>query len=449
MKATLYTTNEKNVFAKKALFYNNEKSDNLCVVSVSKTPMCESFTGFGVAITGSSCYELSLMPENVRNDFLTDIYGGNGLNLSVARVSIGSSDYSPNVYSYCDKKDMELKSFSIEKDMEFIIPMLREAMAHKKDLKFFASPWSPPGWMKTSGTMYDGYMRSEYIDCYADYIIKFLKAYKEQGISIGAVTPQNEPETHHFGCMPACIWHPDTEAEFVSILRKKLNENGMNTQIWMYDHSFAGWTRVKSQLKDFPNLIDACDAIAFHYYDGTPEMAGELMKEFPNLKWHYTEGGPRLTDNYDVDWCKWGIVIGRSLNCGAESFTGWNLLLDEWGEPNVGPFWCGGLATLNSQSGEIEYSGQYHAFMHFSRFIKRGAKIYPVEISGDYQPMCYYSRNNHDFPIIGTAAVNKDGSHVLVLTNTNKNKVQMQYFYNEKWWYGELLPNSISTWVFG
>ena len=75
MKATLYTTNEKNVFAKKALFYNNEKSDNLCVVSVSKTPMCESFTGFGVAITGSSCYELSLMPENVRNDFLNDIYG--------------------------------------------------------------------------------------------------------------------------------------------------------------------------------------------------------------------------------------------------------------------------------------------------------------------------------------------------------------------------------------
>lgn len=180
MKATLYTTNEKNVFAKKALFYNNEKSDNLCVVSVSKTPMCESFTGFGVAITGSSCYELSLMPENVRNDFLTDIYGGNGLNLSVARVSIGSSDYSPNVYSYCDKKDMELKSFSIEKDMEFIIPMLREVVAHKKDLKFFASPWSPPGWMKTSGTMYDGYMRSEYIDCYTDYIIKFLKAYKEQ-----------------------------------------------------------------------------------------------------------------------------------------------------------------------------------------------------------------------------------------------------------------------------
>lgn len=85
--------------------------------------------------------------------------------------------------------------------------------------------------------------------------------------------------------------------------------------------------------------------------------------------------------------------------------------------------------------------------MYFSRFIKRGAKIYPVEISGDYQPMCYYSRK-HNFPIIGTAATNKDGSHILVLTNTNENKVQMQYFYNEKWWYGELLPNSISTWVF-
>lgn len=167
MKATYTQQTKRTYLPKRHYSITNEKSDNLCVVSVSKTPMCESFTGFGVAITGSSCYELSLMPENVRNDFLTDIYGGNGLNLSVARVSIGSSDYSPNVYSYCDKKDMELKSFSIEKDMEFIIPMLREVVAHKNDLKFFASPWSPPGWMKTSGSMYDGYMRSEYMDCYA------------------------------------------------------------------------------------------------------------------------------------------------------------------------------------------------------------------------------------------------------------------------------------------
>lgn len=446
MNGFFYTTNEKNKFAKKRLFYNCEKSDNICTVSVDTEPSSENFCGFGMAVTGSSCYELSIMPKEQRDAFLKDIYGDEGLGLSVGRISIGSSDYSASVYSYCDKKDIELKNFSIENDKEFILPMLREAAAHNPDLKFFASPWSPPGWMTTSGAMCGGYMRREYIECYADYIIKFLKAYKSEGIAVDAITPQNEPETHHFGCMPACVWHPDIEAEFVKILRQKLDGYRMNTKIWLYDHSFAGWTRVRSQLKDFPNLLSDSDAIAFHYYDGAPEMVADLKEEFPDIKWHYTEGGPRLYDNYGTDWCKWSIVMAKSLNCGCSSFTGWNLLLDECGEPNVGPFFCGGLVTLNSQSGELAYSGQYHAFRHFSKFIKRGAKIYPVKIKGDYQQLFIFPKEH--IPVVGTAAVNTDGSHALALANANEYKVQMQYFYSGKWWYAELLPGSVSTLFF-
>lgn len=123
--------------------------------------------------------------------------------------------------SLAEKNDMKLENFSIERDMEYIVPMIKEIMKHNPNIKLFASPWSPPGWMKTEGSMCGGYMKWEYIDCYADYIIKYLQAYKKEGIEISAITPQNEPETHQGGHMPACIWHPDFEAKFVEVLRKK------------------------------------------------------------------------------------------------------------------------------------------------------------------------------------------------------------------------------------
>ena len=447
MKATIYTTDEKNTFVQKRLFYNNAKMDAICTAEVADKPVNESFSGFGVAITGASCYELSTMSEEARNEFLNDIYGEDGLNLSVGRLSVGSSDYSADVYSYCDREnDMKLESFSVERDREYIIPMIKEVLKHNSDLKLFASPWSPPGWMKTEGSMCGGYMRREYIDCYADYIIKYLKAYEKEGIEISAITPQNEPETQQTGLMPACIWHPDIEAEFIKVLRKKMTDKGMDTEIWLFDHCFIGWKRVLYQLRQNPNLINDCNAVAFHYYEGTVEMLDKLKEEYPDIKWNFTEGGPRLYNNYDSDWCKWSIMMAKSLNMGCDSFTGWNLLLDECGGPNIGPFFCGGLATLNSQTGELTYSGQYKAFKHFSKFIKRGAKIYPVKVENGGTTM--YAFPYLRMAVEGTAAVNPDGSHVLELVNANTEKIQAQYFYDSKWWYIELMPNTAATVVF-
>jgi glucosylceramidase len=142
-----------------------------------ETNVNENFKGFGVAITGSSCYNLSIMEKNERKELLNKIYSDNGIGLSVGRLSIGASDYSAEVYSYDDEPfDVELKHFSIERDKKYIIPMIKEILKIKPDLFLFASPWSPPGWMKTGGNMCGGYMREEFVECYADYIIKFLKA---------------------------------------------------------------------------------------------------------------------------------------------------------------------------------------------------------------------------------------------------------------------------------
>lgn len=406
------------------------------------------FRGFGVAITGSSCYHLAQMLPTERKALLEHLYGKNGLGLSVGRLSIGASDYSPELYSYDDvEDDVELKHFSVERDRAYIIPMVQEILKINPNLYLFASPWSPPAWMKTGDSLGGGYMRREFVDCYADYIVRFIQEYAKCGIPISAITPQNEPETSQDGKMPACIWHPDIEAEFVIALCKKFKANHLNVKIWLYDHNFSGWKRVKWMLDTHSELSTSCDGIAFHYYAGGIEDTIPLQKAYPQLPMHFTEGGPRLYDNYGTDWCKWGIMISKTLNCGYRSLTGWNLMLDEWGGPNVGPFFCGGLITRNSQTNELTYSGQYRALAHVTKFIKPHATVYHVEQDQILQKMYRFPAAQE--PSVQTSCIaNEDGSICYFLVNASSDKVQWQIYENNQWYYVELLPNTLNTVVF-
>jgi len=405
----------------------------------------ENFGGFGVAITGSSCYNLSIMEADERKEFLNKIYSKGGLGLSVGRISIGASDYSAEVYSYDDEPfDTELNAFSVERDKKYIIPIIKEILEINPDLFLFASPWSPPGWMKTGGNMCGGYMREEFVECYAEYIIKFLKAYRENGITISAITPQNEPNTQQSGHMPACIWHPEIEAKFVKVLRKRLDEEKLKVEIWMHDHNFEDTQRVLWQLDNCEGASEACDAVAFHYYAGTIEETLKIKRAYPEKKLHFTEAGPRLYDNYDTDWCKWGVMISKAIKCGYSSFTGWNLMLNEMGGPNVGPFLCGGLVTRHTDDGELSFSGQYKAFSHIAKYINKDSKIYTVSVGEEYDlPMSAYPKANMD--IEGFYVDNSDGKNILVLVNPNEEKRQIQFEFNNRWWYTELSPESIST----
>ncbi len=404
----------------------------------------KGFLGFGVAVTGASCYNLSLMAQNERDDFLKKIYSKEGLGLSVARLSVGASDYSAELYSYDDVEgDVELTHFSIDRDRRYVIPMIKEILKINPELYLFASPWSPPGWMKTGGNLCGGYMREEYVDCYADYYVKFIKAYADEGIKISALTPQNEPNTQQHGYMPACIWHPEIEAKFVKVLRRKLDEAGLDVKIWLYDHSFVDFTRVLWSLDNCEGLADCLDSVAFHYYDGAIEQTLSVKERYPQLDLHFTEGGPRLYDHYDCDWCKWVTMSVKALNCGYSSFTGWNLMLNEIGGPNIGPFFCGGLATRHSVTGELTYSGQYKAFSHIAPFITPESEIYPINEDKSFgRSMFKYPTQTN--PIVGTAVKNPDKT-VLVLANPDGEKRQTQINVDGNWWYIELMPNSVST----
>lgn len=407
----------------------------------------DGFLGFGVAITPSSCYELSLMNSTERKQLLTHLYGKEGLGLSVGRLCIASSDYSPEIYSYDDTpNDTTLARFSIERDEAYIIPMIKEILAIRPDLYLFASPWSPPYWMKTGGSMCGGYMRSEFVECYADYIIKFIEAYAKHGIRISAITPQNESNTQQNGRMPACVWHPEIEAAFIRVLRQKMTDASLDVKIWMYDHNFNDTDRVLWSLEHCEGLSADCDGVAFHYYGGVIEQTAPIQQRYPKLELHFTEGGPRLGDGYDTDWCKWGLMLVKTLKAGYRSFTGWNLMLDELGGPNVGPFLgtCGGLVTRDSRNGELSYSGQYRALAQIAPYITPTSKIYPLTAQNSaYPPISKYP--SHPWEIEGVLIENEDGKKVAVLVNPNAAGVQAQIELGGKLWYVELHADSLTT----
>ena len=446
MSAIIYTTNEYGEFVSKPLT-NGLPIPAITTIKEAETATPTEFLGFGVAITGSSCYNLSKMDPEERRNLLKQIYTKEGLNLQVGRISIGASDYSAEIYTYDDvDNDISLEHFSIEKDKEYTIPIIKEILEINPRVTLFASPWSPPAWMKTGGSIGGGFMRDKYLECYAEYFVKFIKAYEAEGIKISAVTPQNEPEAPQ-DKMPACYWHPETEIKFINILKSKFRENNIETDIWMYDHNFDGVNRVDWCLENYPDLQEKCSGVAFHYYIGSIESTAFLKEKYPNIKLHFTEGGPRLFDNYSTDWCKWGLMVIRALNCGYSSFTGWNLMLDQSGGPNVGPFFCAGLVTRNSASGELSFSGQSKAFRHFSA-INSTQTISPLK-------MCRtHTMNMGGFPEVnyflteGCIAKDIDGKTYLYLVNPSKEKEQLQYMHDGKWWYIEMLPNTLATIVF-
>ena len=235
------------------------------------------------------------------------------------------------------------------------------------------------------------------------------------------------------------------EAEFVKSLKKKLTENCLDVEIWLFDHNFNDTQRVIWQLKNTEGLADSCDGVAYHYYSGRIEDTTALSKEFPNMPMHFTEGGPRLYDNYATDWCKWGIMMTKALSNGFSSFIGWNLLLNEVGAPNIGPFSCGGLITRNSANGELSFSGQYKALSHFSPYITSASEIRALSVGEQFGDVIA------DYPKSDRAPcgilINNGDENICVVINPNNTKKQIQLVIDGNMWYAELDPESISTFM--
>lgn len=367
--------------------------------------------GFGGAFTDASCYLFNKMEPAARHALLTDLFGPEGLGMSVGRTCMGSSDYSTKLYSYDEsaEPDPQLKKFSIEHDRAWILPTLREAAQINPELFLFSSPWSPPGWMKPNHSMLGGCMDTTYFDAYAQYFVKFLEAYAAAGVKVQAVTVQNEVDTNQDGRMPACVWGQEYEIGFVkNNLGPALERASLETKIWILDHNWNLWGRVVDEFSD-PGVYKYAEGVAWHPYVGTPDAMTRVHNWFPAKHAYKTEGGPDITNPaYATNWCKWSHQFADELRNWARCVVSWNLLLNEKGKPNIGPFSCGGLVTVNSQTSKISRSGMYWAYAHYSKTIRRGARIFAS----------WGSLHGIDH----VAAENADGSRVLVVTNRHRGR---------------------------
>ena len=375
------------------------------VVELDPEKKYQEILGFGAAFTDAACYTFNRLDPAAREKLFHELFHPSEMGLNVCRTCIGSSDYATEMFSYDEgEPDPEMKRFSIAHDQAYVLPMLREARKQNPDVFLFSSPWSPPGWMKAGGSMLGGSMRQKYFPPYAQYFVKFLQAYAAEGVKVQAVSVQNEVDTDQDGRMPACAWPQEYEMGFVkSHLGPALEKNGLSTKIWILDHNYNLWGRAVAELDD-PGVQKYCNAVAFHGYVGTADQMSKFHQAYPDAQIYWTEGGPDYTTpDYATDWVNWGQTYTDILRNWAQSITGWNLALDERGRPNIGPFPCGGMVTIHSQTREITQSGQYWAFAHFSRHIRRGARRF--ESSGKAQGVEH------------VALENPDGQNIVVLSN--------------------------------
>ena len=374
-------------------------------ITIDPSRKAQSIIGFGAALTDAACYMINQLSPEAKQKLMDHLYSPQQMGFNIGRLCMGSSDYATIAYSYDDgEADPELLRFNLDHDKKWILPVTRMARKANPDLFLFGSPWSPPGWMKPNKSMLGGCRTLTYLPSYAEYCRKFLKGYEAEGVPVQAVTIQNEVDTDQEGRMPACAWPQEYEMDFVSShLGPLLEREKINTKIWIIDHNYSLWGRALDELEN-EQVRRYTNAIAWHGYVGNPDAVTRVHAAHPNVDQHWTEGGPDYTDpKYATNWTTWSDTFTGILRNRCRSITAWNLALDEKGRPNIGPFPCGGVVTINSKTKDITYSGQYWALAHFSRFIRPGSIIVASE--------------SKQSEIKHVAARTPDGKIVLVLTN--------------------------------
>ncbi|MBQ6136660.1 MAG: hypothetical protein IJI73_04730 [Kiritimatiellae bacterium] len=450
--ARLYRTTSTSAFRERvATFPSKMTGPGANVIDLDAAKPSHDFLGLGVSFAESSAYLWSKFAADrfpashaaVQREIMELLWTEKGAGLSIGRIHIGASDYSMHLYTYDDTPgDTELKHFSIDDDRRFVLPAIRAAQAVNKDIYFFASPWSPPAWMKSGGTLCGGRLNPSSYPVYAQYLLRFLKSYADEGVPVSALTVQNEPETEQAKNSPTCLWSADESAEFTTgFLAPAIKASGLNTQIWAYDHNFSdkGVEYVMKQLAD-PAFRDSVSALAWHPYVGSPTNLAPVRAAYPAMPMYVTEMGPHV-DRTKRDMLWWSDLVLGAFNEGCGAFVSWCFLLDEDGQPNITPgFGCGGLLEIDSRTGELYESSQFRLFRHIGPFVKRGAKVLKAPIVPGEA-----SKGVEDVKHV--VFRNPDGSHVAVLAcRAGKfDRRQVQFKLGDYYYSVQVLGESVTT----
>lgn len=381
----------------------------LASVCVMPTVKYQQIQGFGGAFTDAAAQTLLKLPAAKQEQLLHAYFDPvNGLGYTLCRTHINSCDFSTENYAYDEKDgDVDLKEFSIDRDKKALIPMIKRAQAISNNgFKLFASPWSPPWWMKTNGEMnHGGKLKPEYRDAWANYYVRYIKEYDKLGIPIWAVTVQNEPAAKQ--PWASCLYSAEEERDFVrDHLGPTFAKAGLDTHIIIWDHNRdIMYERIKGVMDD-PEAAKYVWGLGFHWYvadlfDNVQRAHDTWPDKHLILTEACQEGGPHTGEWAPAE--RYARSEMQDLNHWAEGWVDWNLALDEQGGPNNVGNYAASPVIVDTKTGDIKYQASFYYLGHFSKFVRPGAyRVLSAPTSDSLETAAF---------------VNPDGSTVVVIMN--------------------------------
>lgn len=398
--------------------------ENEVAVFVNPKKTFQTYLGIGGAITDASSEVFSTLNKDKQNELLQSLYGKDGIGYNLIRTSIHSSDFGLGSHTYIEEGDADLVTFSIEKDKEKRLPFIKQAIdLIGEDLVFYASPWSPPAFMKTNNNMLQGgKLLPEYRQAWANYYVKFIEAYEAEGIPVWGLTIQNEPMAVQR--WESCIYTAEEERDFLKdYLGPTLEKAGLGDKnIVVWDHNRDLITDRANTIFEDPEASKYAWGIGFHWYEtwsgSLPNYDNlkNINESFPSKNMLFTEGCQEGFEAEKIHFWpnaeRYGNSIINDFNSGVVGWTDWNILLDERGGPNHVENFCFAPVHADTKTGDLIYTPTFYYIGHFSKFIKPGAKR--------------ISTSSSRSTIESTSFQNNDGTIVTVVMNKTNDEIKFQ-----------------------
>lgn len=415
-------------------------------VFVNPEKTFQGFIGIGGAITDASAEVFAKLSPDKQQELLRAYYDQqNGIGYTLARTNIHSCDFSSGSYTYVTEGDKELKSFNVDHDKQYRIPLIKSAIQSAGGkLLLFASPWSPPAFMKSTNNMLKGgKLLPDYYQSWAMYYTKFIKAYENEGIPIWGITVQNEPMATQ--TWESCIYTAEEERDFLkNHLGPTMEKEGLgDKKIVVWDHNRDLINHRANTIFSDPEASKYAWGIGFHWYEtwaGGESMYTNLdnvSESFPDKPLLFTEG---CADSFDAKryqhWPnaeKYGRSMINDFNQGTVGWTDWNILLDQMGGPNHVKNFCFAPVHADLTTGELIYTPSYYYIGHFSKFIRPNAK----------RVSAVSSRS----PLLSTSFLNEDGSLAVIVMNQSDGEITYQVYVGSQTLDAKILPHAIQTFV--
>lgn len=387
----LTADNQSALLQKQTVNLSFGSSDNTNpAIEIDSSSVFQTVDGFGYTLTGGSAYLINRLPAGQKTSLLQELFGKNenSISISYLRISIGASDLSQEVFSYDDmpagQTDINLSAFSLSKDTIDLIPLLKEILAINPAIKIMGSPWSAPVWMKDNGSSVGGSLQPQYYNVYARYFVKYIQAMKDKGITIDAITPQNEPQ--HGGNNPSMIMSATQQADFIkNHLGPAFQSASLSTKIIIWDHNCDNPNYPISILNDAA-AKPFIDGSAFHLYAGDISALMAVHNLHPDKNLYFTEQwtGAKGTFGGDLRWHMRNVIIGSMRNRSKIALE-WNLANDGGYNPHTpgGCTECKGALTLD---GAINRNVSYYIIAQVSRFVPPGSVVIASNIPDNNLP---------------------------------------------------------------